>query len=270
MHEAVFRLIRAVWDNASHDNILAAGTIMIAIFTLTLWRSTHKLWKAGERQYSLTRSFGSRQLTALSESNSATRESAMAAQDAANIARVALITTERAFVYIDGFNVELTTAMDSDTAVDIERLPEYYRTDPGIYITRFAAQPRWKNGGNTPTNQMTVQVNWRGPPGPIPPDYIYRDAPQPFFLAPKATEPTGFIEMPSAQALVNWAMRPIGDSPLIFVWGRADYRDVFNQPHFIEWCYQLRLSRPVRNERIRANFIQWGEYNRSDTGGEQF
>jgi hypothetical protein len=92
----------------------------------------------------------------------------MAAQDAANIARLALETTERAFVYLDGFNVELTTAVDGK--IDLAFLPEWYRSDPGLYITRFAVSPRWKNGGNTPTRNMTIQVNWRGPIASIPPD----------------------------------------------------------------------------------------------------
>jgi hypothetical protein len=175
----------------------------------------------------------------------------------------ALQVTERAFVFLDGFNVELTTALDGDE-VDYESLPERYRSDPGIFITRFAAQPRWKNGGNTPTKQLTIQVDWRGPTGPIPPEYVYREQPNVFFLAPKAVEPSAYIEMPGAQALINWANNPIGDSPMMWIWGRADYRDIFEKPHFVEWCYQLRLSRPVHNERLSAAFIQWGDYNRSD------
>ena len=36
--------------DANHDLVIAAGTIVIAIFTCTLWWSTNKLWGAGERQ----------------------------------------------------------------------------------------------------------------------------------------------------------------------------------------------------------------------------
>jgi hypothetical protein len=50
MHEAIFRFARYVWDNASHDNVIAFGTILIALFTYVLYRSTNKLWDAGERQ----------------------------------------------------------------------------------------------------------------------------------------------------------------------------------------------------------------------------
>jgi hypothetical protein len=46
MHEAVFRFVRFVWDNTTHDNIIAFGTIAIAAFTYTLFRATTKLWSA--------------------------------------------------------------------------------------------------------------------------------------------------------------------------------------------------------------------------------
>jgi hypothetical protein len=36
MHEAIWRGLNFIWDNAGHDNINAFGTVMIAIFTLTL------------------------------------------------------------------------------------------------------------------------------------------------------------------------------------------------------------------------------------------
>jgi hypothetical protein len=49
MHEAIFRFARYIWDSASHDNIIAFGTILIAVFTYVLYRSTDKLWTAGEK-----------------------------------------------------------------------------------------------------------------------------------------------------------------------------------------------------------------------------
>lgn len=50
MHEAIFRFVRYIWDHASHDNVIAFGTILIAVFTYVLYCSTSKLWDAGERQ----------------------------------------------------------------------------------------------------------------------------------------------------------------------------------------------------------------------------
>jgi len=168
---------------------------------------------------------------------------------------------ERAFVFIDGFNVELTTAADSKSPVELES--ETYKSCPELFITRFAIQPRWKNSGNTPTKNMSIRVNWGGPEGTIPPEYVYRDMPQKVFLAPNSTELGELVEIPSVRALVDYGLTYRGDEPMVFIWGRADYEDIFGKPHFIEWCYRIRLEDHKR-EGLRAGFIQWGDYNRSD------
>ena len=50
VHEAIFRFLRFIWVNANHDNINAFAAVAVAVFTFTLWRSTLKLWEAGEKQ----------------------------------------------------------------------------------------------------------------------------------------------------------------------------------------------------------------------------
>jgi hypothetical protein len=210
------------------ERTIAIFTVILAVSTIGLWAATNRLWAAGER---------------------------------------ALKTTERAFVFIDGFDFELTTRADGKRPLEFyEGEPDWHRTNPELVITRFALQPRWKNSGTTPTKNMRIQVNWCSPDrGQVPPiDYIYRDEPTPFFLAPKAIEPSDVINVPSAAAIVNWSMRPIGLCPLILVWGRAEYDDVFDGEHVVQWCYQLRLSRPITGEPMRASMIQWGDYNRAD------
>jgi hypothetical protein len=49
LHEGIMRVLVFLWDHATHDNISAAAAVVIAIFTLTLWRSTRLLWLSGER-----------------------------------------------------------------------------------------------------------------------------------------------------------------------------------------------------------------------------
>jgi hypothetical protein len=46
----VVRFFHFLWKEADHDNITAVATVMIAVFTLTLWRSTKRLWQAHEHQ----------------------------------------------------------------------------------------------------------------------------------------------------------------------------------------------------------------------------
>src|SRR5436190_11103242 len=48
LHEMVFRLGRFFWNHAGHDNVVALGTVVIAVFTLTLWWSTRRMWQATE------------------------------------------------------------------------------------------------------------------------------------------------------------------------------------------------------------------------------
>jgi hypothetical protein len=208
------------------DIVVAFFTFVLALYTARLWKSTEKLWKAGEK---------------------------------------ALEITERAFVYIDGFNYELTTAADS--LVKTENMPERYRMAErrSLYITRFACQPRWKNSGTTPTRNMKIRTHWRGPIGPVPPEYVYPNGPSAFFIGPNSTEYSEVIDLSGApQALVDYGFfNPGGIEPLIFIWGRADYEDSFGHPHFVEWCYRLRLERHD-GKNMRAQFIQWGDYNRTD------
>jgi hypothetical protein len=72
--------------------------------------------------------------------------------------------------------------------------------------------------------------------------------------------------MPSAAAIVTWSLNPIGLEPPVLIWGRADYEDIFGRSHFVEWCHRLRLDRHD-GKNMRAGFIQWGDYNRSDDDG---
>jgi hypothetical protein len=100
--------------------ITALATIAIAIFTLTLKRASDKLWDAGER---------------------------------------ALTKTERAFVYIDGFDFELSTLADGKQPIEFfGDQPEWHRSNPELVITRSSLQPRWKNGGTTPTKNITIRL----------------------------------------------------------------------------------------------------------------
>lgn len=50
---------------------------------------------------------------------------------------------------------------------------------------------------------------------------------------------------------------------MILIWGRADYEDVFDKPHFVEWCYELRFDM-YDGKRLSATFIQIGNHNRTD------
>ena len=169
-------------------------------------------------------------------------------------------------VYLDGFDPEITTAVEAKGDLSGLRRHCIWQR-PELYITRFAAQPRWKNGGNTPTRRLRIRTNWAPFPGP-PPIENYEDWPPrsatPMFIAPQAIEGSEVIDLSGApRRLVEWSFRPIGEEPLILIWGRADYDEVFDRPHFVKWCYRLRLD-CHDGKKLRAKFIQWGDYNQTD------
>jgi hypothetical protein len=170
---------------------------------------------------------------------------------------------ERAFVSLEGFITELTTAADAGPVPE-QFIPERYRADPGLYLTRCALIPKWKNSGRTPTKNMTIQVSWGGPDWTVitPDSFTYRREPIAFFTPPGSEELSAEIEIPPARALIDWSFNPVGAPPLILIWGRADYEDVFGQRHVVEWCRELHLDRHD-GVHLRATFIQWGDYNRS-------
>jgi hypothetical protein len=169
--------------------------------------------------------------------------------------------SNRAAVYIDGFSYELTVAGDAKDNAIFEHLPP--GTDPTLFVTRFAVQPRWKNGGNTPTRRMHIYVDWRAP-GETREIGFYRTASSVFFIGPNAIEPSEFLELHGLNALIqNGEAGILGPIPPMLIWGRAEYEDVFGQVHFFDWCYRIRPE-CHRGERLRVGFVQWGEYNGSD------
>ena len=179
--------------------------------------------------------------------------------------------TERAFVFIDGFNFELTTLADTKN-YSIETLPANYREWPHLWITRFCVQPRWRNSGNTPTRKMMINVAF-GYNALIdksesinPIQYVYTASAKNIFLSPQAVTESEFVYIQGIQEIINYVVskNTIGNlEPIFLIWGRADYEDIFGKAHFIEWCYRIRLD-DHKGKGLRATFTQWGEYNRSD------
>jgi hypothetical protein len=169
----------------------------------------------------------------------------------------------RAYVYLEGFKYELTLIDDSESGRNTELQGHL---DRGLFTTRFAAQPIWKNSGATPTINLRIKI-WSRIPGVFNRqvgEYEKADSGTPFFLGPQAVAGSGFIEFGGA---LNGAIQngmPLQEPPPFLIWGRADYEDVFGGAHFTEWCYRVRPSRPTRDERLSVGFVQWAEYNQTD------
>jgi len=79
------------WADANHDDIAAASTFVIAVFTFTLWRSTRKLGIDGQKQMRLLR-----------KSIWVSAQSAKATRRLAGIANDTLVNAERPYIYAFG------------------------------------------------------------------------------------------------------------------------------------------------------------------------
>jgi hypothetical protein len=88
-----------------------------------------------------------------------------------------------------------------------------------------------------------------------------------FFSGRKPREGSHYIEMPPARTLIEYGAFRRGEPHIILIWGRADYEDVFEQSHFVEWCYELRFDKHD-GQKLRASFVQIGDYNRTDEDEE--
>jgi hypothetical protein len=164
--------------------------------------------------------------------------------------REALVTTERAFVFLDDFEPDWT--LQHPTVGSPPRL------------RRFIAKPRWRNSGTTPTRNMTITVNWSHWQGEMPTNFSFaygEGASMRMFLGPQASEWSAPIEIPA-----NVATDALNGSTQIYIWGRVDYEDIFNatNPHFTQWCYRLNITRDASTGAVSTQFVAYGNYNNSD------
>jgi hypothetical protein len=164
----------------------------------------------------------------------------------AALTKEALVTVSRAFVFLENFEPTLSTLNPGSM---------------GATVSDFMFVPRWKNSGDTPTKNLVLRVTYRAISGDLPDsfDYFYQDPPLQLLIGPKSNEWSEPITVPRAEA--NQAL---AGSVSLYVWGRADYNDVFagGAPRFSTFCSRIQFIR--RAGQIETNFIAYGPYNRSD------
>lgn len=221
------------------------ATVTLAVSTLGLWIAT---WRSGVKQGRDTR----RSLAIGSKTADAAQRSAEAAQGSVNISRQALITVERAFVFIRTFEVHVL----NDNVI---------------------IMPKWENSGSTPANDKVNWVNWKAFAGEPPPGFYNFDldiSGQPIngrsmaligFIAPHATQYAEMSTIPIAciEEVKAGTLR-------LFVWGWIEYPDVFDEisAHRTEFCSEVIATGISRNETTRETtvalqFAHYGPYNTS-------
>jgi hypothetical protein len=198
-------VIHALGDHAP-EWTTALGTLVIAAFTVVLAYVTQRQSKLTER---------------------------------------ALVSTQRAFVFLEEFGTEFAQTVSQPA------------------VRHFAIKPKWRNSGTTPSKRLTVRLNWTHfPSKKMPESFNYEYGPETtrMMLGPQSTEWSDTVTIPP-----DVADAAFKNKHTLFIWGRADYRDVFDssKPHFTEWCYRIHFHMRPDNK-IQTQFIAHGRYNNSD------
>ena len=118
---------------------MTAFTAILAISTVGLFVATVGLWSYAAEQASDMKG-------AIAES----RRSADAAKESTDVAKQSLVTVQRAFVFIDSFQVE-------------------------VLNNELVVMPKWRNSGTTPTRFMTNWVSWKPFNSEPPDDFNFPD-----------------------------------------------------------------------------------------------
>jgi len=183
-----------------------------------------------------------------------------ATRNSVAIATRSLHDLERAFVFLDGFDADIGQIVEpGDPTGRPDRL--------SMQVSQCRIRPKWKNSGSSPTRNMSFQIGrTTSELATLPDDFLYplEEKPHPLFVGPKATEGSEFIVV--AAGYVTAAVQEQGQTNF-FIWGRADYKDIFSprtHQHFIQWCYRINFV-VGDDRRIRMSPVQWGPYNRSDS-----
>jgi hypothetical protein len=203
--------------------ITAISSAVLGLFTIALFGATVALYNSSEKVAEATR-------------------------QSADISNRTLITTQRAFVFIDNI--------------------EFY-----IVGQEFRLLPKWVNSGTTPANPMTNWANWKTFTGEPPTDFSYPDLDatgQPisgggkgikFFIGPKGGTYAPTLNIP------RHVMETIrSGEQRLFIWGWGDYKDVFEGSPLrrTEFCFEVFVKTlDSVNDKVTAaiSFPLYGPHN---------
>lgn len=163
----------------------------------------------------------------------------------ARLTKEALITNSRAFIFVEDFTPTFVR----------------YHQSGRWTIKDLVIKPLWKNSGDTPPKNLTLNVNYEIVEGDLSDDfrYSYSSAQISTLIGPKSTEWSNAIIVPDADF-----QKSISSGRHLYIWGRADYKSVFESKRscFTEFCYKVVLHRAEMQPELQ--FVAHGKYNRSD------
>jgi hypothetical protein len=224
------------------DAVAAVATVFIAIFTLTLWRSTSGLVDAAAKQSADTQA-------AIAASN----RNAVAAEKLAHTAitsnQIAVTNAEqqlRAYVTVQ------------EVSVHVHRHPDRIGTYNDQVVSGNPHTYRFsvilKNGGATPAVNARINISCEKFNGRIPTDFAFPSS-QLFgnaLIGPQVTwqSPVSAAELQNPAVLAER-----------YLWGWIEYADIFSGSirHRTEFCFQIIFERlPPTND----GWLRFDPYSR--------
>jgi len=185
--------------------------VFIALFTLALWVSTDRLWKAGERQITV-------------------------ANTAANAAQT---TAEASAKQLDTFIITQMPALLPLAHGNIE-------TDDSADSVGFSVKLELKNTGLTAARKVSFWVNAAWLPIEIGPDFDFKPPSRKTTTAAQVLQDRSIMSarMEIPRPVLNNLVRGNGYS---YVWARCEYDNIFpNTPRkWFTYCVQIQIMQDV-------------------------
>lgn len=233
------------------DGITAIATVFIAIFTLTLWRSTSGLVDAAAKQSADTQA-------AIEASNRNAVAAERLAQTAITSNQISVTNAERqlrAYVTVQEVTMHVHRHPDRVGVYNDQLVPG----NPHTY--RFSVI--LKNGGATPAVNGRINISCEKFNGRIPENFAFPSSqlfgnaligPQVVWHSPSVTVGATELQDPAVPAER-------------YLWGWIEYDDIFSGSfrHRMEFCFQIIFERlPPTNE----GWIRFEAYSRFNAADE--
>ncbi len=213
------------------DSITASLVVVLVFSTIGLWWSVRRLWLAGAEN--------------LAFAQETTRDAVVAI-------RQSLSSMERAFVFVESYNLRQVSGEDP--------------------LRAFHLTPAWKNAGKTRTVRARHHTSWAAMNAPMADDFAFPDVgtpskPVPLLIGPGAAVGGHRIEIPHQQVL-----QALEGRAHLYVWGWCEYNDVFpgTPRHRTEFCVQIDRVEvadgpgPPGQRRVSAQFTPHHRHNGAD------
>jgi hypothetical protein len=227
----VYRDCTSEFVRQNVDAITASLVVVLVFSTIGLWWSVRRLWLAGAEN--------------LAFAQETTRDAVVAI-------RQSLSSMERAFVFVESYNLRQVSGEDP--------------------LRAFHLTPAWKNAGKTRTVRARHHTSWAAMNAPMADDFAFPDVgtpakPVPLLIGPGAAVGGHRIEIPHQQVL-----QALEGRTHLYVWGWCEYNDVFpgTPRHRTEFCVQIDRVEvadgpgPPGQRRISAQFVPHHRHNGAD------